>query len=289
MNTSLQIRPSKAADEGGCATGPAFRIAENQCRIVSNDPVNGEYRLLVAEAGPIALTARPGQFFHLLCPASEAGRPFLRRPMSIYRIDPAAGQIGFLYKVAGKGTSGLATLVPGETLDALGPLGQGFALPGTTRHVLMVARGVGLATLAPLAQAAKAAGARATAFLSARSPDVLMSRDELEAAGATVIEVTDADGSSDPARLRAAIMAHHAVDPFDFAATCGSNRLFRMVRDIAQEVGIPGQIALEARMGCGTGMCYACVVPVNETDGSEAYRRVCWDGPVFSLTEAKAW
>lgn len=277
-------RPASCA---GAGTG--FPVAECQCRVIGNSPVNAEYRLLVAEADAVALAARPGQFFHLLCPPSEAGRPFLRRPMSIHLVDRAAGRIGFLYKVTGRGTRGLATLQPGDTLDALGPLGRGFRLPEGTRHVLMVARGVGLATLAPLAGLATASGARVTAVLSARSPDLVMARDTLEAAGAAVIVVTDTDGRSDPARLRAMLEARHAEGPFDFVATCGSNRLFHLVRDLARGWGIPGQVALEARMGCGLGLCYACVVPVTDDTGAEDYARVCWDGPVFSLAEAREW
>lgn len=271
------------------APASRFPVAENLCRVVSNKAVNAEYRLLLAEAGDTALSARAGQFFHLLCPPSDAGRPYLRRPMSIYRIDRERRQIGFLYKVAGTGTRGLAGLVPGDTLNALGPLGQGFTLPPNRRHVLMVARGVGLATLAPLARLSRDAGARATAFLSARSPDLLMSRDELEAAGARVVEVTDTDGSSAPDRLRAAILEAHLAEPFDFAATCGSNRLFHMLKSLCADWGIPGETALEARMGCGTGMCHACVVPVGRDAQHTEYKRVCREGPVFSLVEARGW
>ncbi len=257
--------------------------------MVSNHPVNAEYRLLLAQAPDLALSAQPGQFFHLLCPDDGAGRPMLRRPMSIYRIDPENRQIGFLYKVTGRGTRGLATLNPGDTLDALGPLGHGFTLPVGVAHVLLVARGVGLATLTPLARHAVAAGARVTAVLSARDPSLVLSQEELQAAGAETLVVTDADGSSDPATLAARLRAIHRATPFGFAATCGSNRLFRLVRDLCAEQGIPGQIALEAHMGCGTGMCFACVAPIIEPDGTETYRRVCWDGPVFSVREAKGW
>ena len=251
--------------------------------------MNAEYRLLLAKAPDLALSARPGQFFHLPCPDDGAARPMLRRPMSIYRIDPENRQIGFLYKVAGRGTRGLATLVPGDTLDALGPLGHGFTLPTGAAHVLLVARGVGLATLTPLARLAVSAGARVTAVLSARSPELVLSQDELEAAGAEVIVVTDADGSSDPTALAARLDRMHGDTPFGYAATCGSNRLFRLVRDLCARHCIPGQIALEARMGCGTGMCYACVAPIIDPDGTQTYRRVCWDGPVFSVTEATGW
>ncbi len=273
-----------------CPTeGEAFSVAENKCRVVSNEAVNEEYRLLIAEAGPVALSAQAGQFFHLLCPQVAGEKPFLRRPMSIYRVDPEAGQIGFLYKVTGKGTRALSSLQPDDTVDAMGPLGQGFTLPPATRNVLMVGRGVGLATLAPLARLAAKSGASATAILSARRKDLLMSRGELENAGARVIEVTDEDGTSEPGRLAAQLQALHAETPFDFAATCGSNRLFQLVRSLCAEWNIVGETALEAFMGCGTGMCYACVVSTLDSNGKEQYRRVCWDGPVFPISEALGW
>lgn len=264
-------------------------IDENLCAVISNEAVNAEYRLLLAQAPDLALTARPGQFFHLLCPDDGGGRLMLRRPMSIYRIDADNRQIGFLYKVTGRGTRGLAMLRPGDTLNALGPLGHGFALPPATSHVLLVARGVGLATLTPLARHAVAAGARVTAVLSARTPALILSETELRDAGARVIVVTDQDGSSDPAGLAARLDRMQADDPFDYAATCGSNRLFRLVRDFCGARRIPGQIALEARMACGTGMCFACVAPIIDPDGTVSYHRVCWDGPVFSVTEATGW
>ncbi|QDL94669.1 dihydroorotate dehydrogenase electron transfer subunit (plasmid) [Paroceanicella profunda] len=266
-----------------------FPIEEALCEIVSNDAVNAEYRLMIARAPEAALRARAGQFFHLLCPATEAGQPFLRRPMSIYRIDRARGEIGFLYKVTGKGTRGLATLRPGETLNALGPLGRGFTLPQGTRHVMILGRGVGLATMAPLARLAAESGAAVTAVLSARSPELVMSRAELAAAGARVIEVVDTDGSSAPEEMEPHLTALHDERAFDYIATCGSNRLFRLARGLARSWGITGEIALEQHMGCGLGMCYACVIPVALPGGGEEYRRVCWDGPVFTLEEAMGW
>lgn len=266
-----------------------FPVAANQCRVLCNDPVNAEYRFMLTETSDTALNALPGQFFHLLCPESAGDRPFLRRPMSVYRIDKENRQIGFLYKVIGKGTRGLATMRAGDVLDALGPLGHGFELPVGVRHALLIARGVGLATLAPLARHAVQAGAAVTAVLSARDPALVMSRDEFEAAGARAIVVTDADGSSDPSSVETQLGEIHMMQPFDFAATCGSNRLLQLVRKLCERWAVPGQVALEAHMGCGTGMCYACVAPMIDSDGTETYRRVCWDGPVFSVMEAKQW
>jgi dihydroorotate dehydrogenase electron transfer subunit len=272
----------------GSAAQP-FPIAENRCRVLSNDAVNGEYRLLVAEAPDVALTGQAGQFFHLACPPVGEDHPFLRRPMSIYGIDRARREVSFLYKVQGAGTRGLASLAPGDELNALGPLGQGFAVPAATKHAVLVARGVGLATLGPLAALAAGQGAKVTAVLSARSPEFVMSEDYLRAAGAETITVTDTDGTSDVPALDRLLRDLHARAPIGYFATCGSNRLLRLLQDLSAEWDVPGQVALEQTMGCALGMCFACVRTFRAADGTEAYRRVCWDGPVFTLSEAQPW
>jgi len=272
------------------ATGCQFSAAENLCEVVSNGWVNAEYKHLVLKAPPIALTARPGQFFHLTCPPSGDDSPYLRRPMSLYRVNAAAGQVEFLYKVQGAGTRGLATLEPSNILDALGPVGEGFSLPENCRHVLLLARGVGLATMAPLAEHAIREGAAVTAILSARSEALVMSADYLRSVGARVIVVHDEDGSSAVDRIEALIRAEHARNPFDLLTTCGSNRLLQLLQTLGAQWGVAGQVALEQLMGCALGMCFACVRPFRKEPGSDTmgYRRVCWDGPVFDIQETVA-
>lgn len=274
-----------------CRGGAALDIAEHACEVLQNSPVNAEYRHMIVAAPAGAACARPGQFFHLACPPSASGTSFLRRPMSVYGADPLLRTVEFLYKVQGTGTQGLATLQPGDTLDALGPLGRGFELPEGTRHVLLVARGVGLATLSPLAAFAIAQGARVTAVLSARSPALVMSAERLREAGATVHVVTDEDGSSDPVRLGAQLEALHAQAPFDFLSTCGSNRLLKLLQKLGKAWDVAGQTAIEQHMGCGIGSCYACVRPFREHADSDrlTFRRVCWEGPVFDLQETTSW
>ena len=71
-------------------------VAENICTVVVNDWVNEDYKHLVLDAPACALTVEPGQFFHLLCPASGGDTPFLRRPMSVYRIDSANRRVEFV-------------------------------------------------------------------------------------------------------------------------------------------------------------------------------------------------
>src|SRR5258707_7619091 len=96
--------------------------------VLSNDSVNLEYRHLVVRCGAVSASAVPGQFFQLLCPHSEGAQPFLRRPMRLYGVHPARREVEFLYKVAGAGTRGLATLRAGDTIDITAPLGLGYTL-----------------------------------------------------------------------------------------------------------------------------------------------------------------
>ncbi|WP_306391926.1 dihydroorotate dehydrogenase electron transfer subunit [Telluria beijingensis] len=292
MNHILPITTASAPPEG-CAHGSCgdFTIAENLCQVVSNDWVNAEYKHLVLTAPQPALAVLPGQFFHLQCPPSGEDVPYLRRPMSLYRVNPEQCTIEFLYKVQGAGTRGLATLDPGATLDAFGPVGKGFELPEGSRHLLLLARGVGLATMAPLAQYAAGRGVRVTAILSARAPELVMSEDYLREVGAEVIVVHDQDGSSDIAHIEKLVRERHAELPFDLLTTCGSNRFLLALQRLGKELGVPGQVALEQLMGCALGMCFACVRPFRADADSEtlSYRRVCWDGPVFDVQETVTW
>ena len=272
--------------EAAAQTG--FPVAENLCSVVSNAPVNARYWLLTLAAPETALAAKSGQFFHLLCPESDSDHPFLRRPMSIYRVDRAAGRLAFLYKCEGAGTRGMAALRPGDGFNVMGPLGIGFALDASWRHIVVLGRGVGLATLAPLADAAAARGIGITAILSARRPDDLMSQDLFEAAGAEVLTVTDSDGTSAVDNIERILRERIAAGWADAFFTCGSNRLMLLMKRLGAEHGIPGQVALEQQMACGLGMCFCCVRSF-EVAGDVVHRRVCCEGPVFDLQEALSW
>ncbi|MGU7768638.1 dihydroorotate dehydrogenase electron transfer subunit [Burkholderia sp. MR1-5-21] len=289
MQYELSERPATPA--GGCCGELIHRIAENQCRVLRNEWVNPEYKHLVLDAPAAALAAKPGQFFHLACPAVGGETPFLRRPMSVYRASPASGRLEFLYKVQGAGTRGLAFLAEGDVLDALGPLGRGFDVPPRARHVLLLARGVGLATLAPLADACAERDIAVSAILSARAPELVMSADYLRKVRASVHIVTDLDDSSAVPRVERLIRGIHAERPVDYAATCGSNRLLIMLQQLAKELAMAGQTALEQNMGCALGACFACVRPFRKESGASdlTYRRVCWEGPVFDLQETVSW
>lgn len=264
---------------------PRRRVGEHLCIVQANMAVNADYRHLRLATPPAALAARPGQFFHLLCPAGAGGTPFLRRPMSVYQVNADSSEIAFLYKVHGEGTRALTGLRPGDVLDAVGPLGHGFTISSSWRRILLVGRGVGLATLAPLASEAVAQKIAVTAILSIRRPDLVMSVAMLEGLGADVHIVHDEDGSSEVGAVERLMEDLMAAAPVDAVFTCGSARLLALMQRFVAAHGLVGEVALEQQMACGLSMCFCCVRPFRIGDQVE-HRRVCWEGPVFDLMEA---
>jgi dihydroorotate dehydrogenase electron transfer subunit len=260
---------------------------ESLCPVVSHDWVNAEYKHLVVDASPKALSVTPGQFFNLLCPSPDVGELFFRRPQSVYRIDRDRSRIEFLYKCVGRGTRGLATLKKRDDLNMVGPLGIGFRLDPAWRHIVVLGRGVGIATLGPISQLAREAHVGVTAILSARNADFVMADAFFREAG-EVATVLDIDGTStieNVEKILARLIAEKRADAF---FTCGSNRLFQLMKRVGRANGIPGQVAMEQVMACGLGPCYVCVRTF-EVDGKKELRRVCIEGPVFDMQEAIGW
>jgi dihydroorotate dehydrogenase electron transfer subunit len=269
-------------------SGQLASVFECEGTVVENRLVNDEYRHLVLIVRRDALAIMPGQFFHIQCPQGDGAISYLRRPMSIYHFDQEAGKVEFLYKVHGKGTRAMSVLEKGHTINIFGPLGRGFWLEDSWQHLVLVARGVGLATLAPLARYASERGKKLTAICSARAPNLLMSLDLFRSYGAEIIPVTDHDGSSSVENLEVLIDNLIVKQGIDAFYTCGSNRILKLLQKLCKREGIAGQTALEQQMACGIGMCFCCVRPFN-VDGKIIHRRVCNEGPVFNLMESQPW
>ena len=267
---------------------PQRRVGEFIGIVISNHSVNDEYKHVVLKVHEQALKAYAGQMFHLLCPSPDGAEVWMRRPMSVYRVDKAAGEVEFLYKTEGRGTRGMAMLQPGDEFNIAGPLGVGFTLQPSWKNIVVLGRGVGLATLAPLSQLAAEQGVGVTAILSARHDGVVMSKDLFEELGARTITVLDSDGSSDVENVERILEGLIAEGKADAFFTCGSNRLLKLMQRLGKKHDIPGQVAMEQIMVCGFGACYVCMRTF-EVDGKRVLKRVCRDGPVFNMQEAVGW
>jgi dihydroorotate dehydrogenase electron transfer subunit len=256
-----------------------------QSPLIANRPELQDYCVLEIEAPQIAAAAVPGQFVHVRvgCDCD----PLLRRPISIMLTEKHTGMVRLLVKRVGRGTEMIAQMTEG-TLDVMGPLGQGFALPAEGKDILMVAGGVGVAPLIFLADALQTARGhyRVRGLYGGATADHLPLWTDF---GGRCEEfyVTTEDGSAGEQGLVTDLLQGQ-LQRGDVQAvyTCGPRPMMAKVAATSAAAGIPCFASLEQWMGCGVGACMGCVVPATRSAGvSPAYLRVCKDGPVFDAAE----
>ncbi len=254
---------------------------QNSIQVVDKTVLKDKVVQLTFSSSIIPQSAKPGNFVHLK--VSQGYYPLLRRAFSIHQTDPRKGQFDILFKVVGPGTEILSKKRPGDSLDALGPLGNGFSLPGEDRKVMLVAGGMGIAPLWFLLSrlVEKRGNSELTFFLGARNKDELVYPEDLERWGARLVVATD-DGSAGHEGLVTEVflkeIQHQDVDFGELAVyACGPPLMLKRMTEIAKKLDFSCQVSLENHMACGVGACWGCAV--KQVDGT--YKRVCADGPVF--------
>lgn len=260
-----------------CAgTDSAAHPLLERVEVLRNERVAEGVGLIVLRSPRIAASVEPGQFVHLRIATSADF--ILRRPFSVHR---AAGEvIEILYQVLGQGTRELASRGPGDVMDAVGPLGTGWRIPGGAAHALLVAGGLGAAPLGMLAERLAARGIAVSVAQGAPTSERLVARDLFESLGRRVEIATD-DGSAGMCGfVTAASSLLLSEDSPDVVYVCGPEVMERAVVAQAAAAGVPCQVSLERLMACGIGACLSCVVTT--TSGR---KRACVDGPVFDAEE----
>lgn len=211
-----------------------------------------------------ALTA-PGQFINI-----KLDGFYLRRPISVCDWDGEG--ITVIYKVVGKGTAALSSVEPGQDLDILCGLGNGFDVSKCGRRTLAIGGGAGVPPMYALAKALLAAGKTPIAILGFNKKDEVFYEDRFRALGVETA-VTTADGSHG----QKGFVTDALPETYDFYCACGPIPMLKAVYDAAPTSGL---LSFEERMGCGFGACMGCSVPVKG-----GCKRICKDGPVLFWEE----
>ena len=212
-----------------------------------------------------------GQFYMLRAWAADA-TPILSRPISVDDFDNQTGALTFLYQVKGEGTHKLAALKKDDTLTVTGPCGNGFDTAPAGARPLLVGGGVGASPLYGLAQQLVAEGRSPLAVLGFRTAAEVLLADAFEALGIPVTVVTE-DGTMGARGFVTEALPEGGT----YVYACGP---MPMLQALCSATPLDGQLSLEARMGCGFGVCMGCTCET--THGS---KRVCKDGPVFTKEE----
>ena len=263
----------------------------------------GEQYILRVRAPETARHAVAGSFAHIQC---DADIP-MRRPLSIMRVDAAAGTVEFLSKMVGAGLRALSHARAGDTLSILGPIGNGFSNDPARPRKLMVGGGVGIPPMVFLSEQLHAAGvpldqslvlmgsevpfpfelAKSSVAVAGLPADATAGMPELEHLGVAtrLASLQGFDGChegyvTDLAASWLATLDANALAEVEMYA-CGPEPMLEAAARVAAQFGVACQLCLEEFMACAVGGCAGCAVPVH-LNGEIAMKRVCVDGPVFS-------
>lgn len=217
-------------------------------------------------AGDTASLQRPGQFVNIRLEGL-----YLRRPISVCRYRP--GEMTLLYKAVGQGTRKMAAMQPGERLDLLCGLGNGFDVaPARGKRIALIGGGVGLPPMVGVMEALQ--GEQVTCVMGFQSAQDVFYQRELEALGAAVT-VTTVDGTAGTRGFVTDALRNMA---YDYYFACGPQPMLAAVHALGGE----GQLSFEERMGCGFGACMGC-----SCQTLAGNRRICIDGPVMKSEEVQ--
>jgi dihydroorotate dehydrogenase electron transfer subunit len=277
-------------------------IFEERAEVLAHERFAGDQFVLTLRAPKCARAATPGSFVHLSCDDQVP----MRRPLSIMRAHPERGSIEVLYKIVGPGLAALGARRVGESLNALGPIGNGFVAHRERPRTLLVGGGVGIPPMVFLAERLREDAA------GKWQPLVLMGSEvpfPFRARPSTILVPGMPEGViacmplldewGIPSRLTslAGYAGCHEGYVTDLAATwlasldraalaevemfaCGPTPMLKAAAAVARRFAIACQVSLEEFMACAVGGCAGCAVKV-QTPAGPAMKRVCVDGPVF--------
>jgi len=257
--------------------------------VVRNRRIRSLYFMLEIYCPPIANQIKPGQF--VMLKVSDDTSPLLRRPFSVYRSYPAnhpekekRGDLLILYKKVGKGTQKMTSLRKGQKVNLIGPLGNGFALPPlpSSAHCVLIGGGVGIVSLYTLAEALK--NKQLLVLIGGKTHNDILGVEDFRKLDSNIL-VTTEDGSlgvqGTVVDLFISQTRKFERNKEYYIYACGPVPMLGALAGSVRSKNLICQVSLEARMGCGFGACWGCVVRTKHP--KIPYQRVCQEGPVFHI------
>ena len=232
--------------------------------IISNEPLNDSANKIVL-AGDTSAISSCGQFVNIRLEGK-----YLRRPISVCDYDDETFTL--VYKKVGSGTRQLSRMKPGESLDVLTGLGNGFDKSKSGSSPLLIGGGVGLTPMYRLCKDLIAEGKNVSVILGFNTKDESFYVDEFKSLGARVT-VTTIDGSLGVKGY----VTDTLPEDYSYFFCCGPEP---MLKALFKATKTSGQFSFEERMGCGFGACMGCSCKT-----VTGYKRICKDGPVLEKEE----
>ncbi len=248
-------------------------------QIADLEKLCGDVYKMTIKSEYVAQNAAPGQFVNVKCGGIEA---LLRRPISICDVDRANNTFDIVFQVKGSGTERLSCKCTGQ-VDIMAPLGRPFETDDRYKNIIVVGGGIGTFPLLYLLNSSKAL--EKTALLGFRTKTSVVLENRFRAA-AHHVEIATDDGTYGKRAFVTELLEQRILGQKpDIVYTCGPGIMMRKVAAIAEKTGIPCQVSMEQRMGCGIGACLVCACKTKKGEDDWGFAHVCKDGPVFWSTD----
>lgn len=256
---------------------PMTRIT---AKVIHQEPIGTGIYSIQLSAPEIAKAAKAGQFVNLY---SRDASHLLPRPISLCDIDPENGTLRLVYRRVGAGTEEFSKLRAENTIEIMGPLGNGFQQkPGSP---ILIGGGIGIPPMLQLAkELAKRQSGDIQVVLGYRDETFL--DDEFLSYG-KVYYASEDGGHGVTGTVMDALREYKITGDVIYA--CGPTPMLRAIQTYALEQNVEAQLSLEEKMACGVGACLACVCKSMERDPhtNVMNKRICKDGPVFYAGEVE--
>ncbi|HUL21642.1 MAG TPA: hypothetical protein VLZ10_09315 [Thermodesulfobacteriota bacterium] len=180
----------------------------------------------------------------------------------------------------------MTTLRKGQKVDLIGPLGNGFALPPlpSSANCVLIGGGVGIVSLYPLAEALE--GTKLVVLIGGKTRNDILGVEDFRKLHSTILTATE-DGSLGAQGTVVDLFVSKAKqfkkNEEYYIYACGPVPMLRALAGNVKSKKFICQVSLEARMGCGFGACWGCVVKTKQA--KTPYQRVCQEGPVFRMED----
>lgn len=241
-------------------------------KINSIEQLNESYYVFSVDIGESVKDIKAGQFFELKRP--ECSYPMLYKPISVY--DVQGTLVSFMIKKLGKATQQFAEMKPGDKLDIIGPLGNGFSIAEGNK-ALLVSGGIGYPPLYYLKTQLEQAGKTIYWLHGGQTSIDIFPADEIW---------TDDGTAGHKGFVTEGLINYLQLNKPDVIYACGPKAMLKDCSDIASKHNIPLFVSLEEYMACGIGVCHGCAVKVKiDNSIGVTYKTVCKDGPVFDAKD----
>ena len=254
--------------------------------IISSEQVAPHAHRIRLHAPELVTLMKPGQFVNVVVNKDiESHDPLLRRPISIADYDIDKGTFDLVFNIVGRGTAILAENSIGSSLDVMGPIGNSFPIDTNVKHrSLLIAGGIGIPPLFPLAKQLISLGGEVSLRYGARQKEQLLMVQEYVDLGIDCTLYTDDGSLGQKGYVTEGLIELLNKERFDCIYACGPQPLLVKLQSIALETGITSYLSLERHMACGVGACLGCTVLLNDR-GQTRYALLCQEGPVFEAKE----